>query len=81
MREIDAGLLEYRTISQHPTATTATLRALPFVGYKRCCTILCGESVANSILKLEQVGLNLFNLHILRSLRLSPRHYTRALPH
>jgi hypothetical protein len=61
--EINPCFFEYCTLDQHPTATAATLGALPFVNNKPSAAVFRGELCAYLFLQLQKVGLNGIHLH------------------
>ena len=61
--KIDAGLLEYGSARQHPTAAAAALVPLPLVDQKIRPAILFTEFAADAVLQFQQVALDGFGLH------------------
>ena len=63
MGEIDPGALKHRALGQHPAATAAAFRPLPLVGDEVGAAVFLRQGSTDAVLKLEQVGFDLFNLH------------------
>ena len=56
MGEIDTRALEYGSLGQHPAAASTTLGSLPLVAEKIRPAVFFGQSVANAVLQLQQIG-------------------------
>jgi hypothetical protein len=56
MGEADAGFFEYRASGQYPRAATTTAGALPYIFGEFGGTIGRGETSANPILQIHQIG-------------------------